>query len=238
VEGRMKNWFLKGAVILCCLNFAVGCATIIHGTTQEVHINSYPEEAEVWIDGSIHGKTPAKVHLARKNDYYLIIRKEGFEESSAKIKRETSGWLLANAVFGGLIGCALDYSSGGAYNLMPAKLNINLTQNGAELPAGKEKGVYEMPAKLELDHNFKKMLLDGNVSLMYRDFAWRESVIMGTGIQGFDKKIQGKFAKTSIYISEGDVFFMQIDSNIIYEIEVLLEQDKKLFLGFKKLQPE
>jgi hypothetical protein len=240
----MKIWILKGVIILCCLNMALGCATIIHGTAQDIQINTSPEDAEVWIDGSNRGTTPSKITLSRKNDYYVIVKKEGFEESSTKIRRETSGWLLGNIIFGGLIGCAIDFSSGGAYDLHPKNLDIILTESEqlndslnspTNVAAAKTK--YEMPAslKLELEHNNSKTLFDGKISLTYKDFAWRESVIMGTGILGFSESREEPFSRTSLNISEKDVFYMQVDSKTVYEIAVTREQDKKLYLELKQL---
>jgi hypothetical protein len=237
----MKIWILKGAVILCCIKFAVGCATIIHGTGQNIQVNSDPDEAEIWIDGANYGNTPSRVFLSRKNDYYLVIKKEGFEDSATKIKRETSGWLLGNIVFGGLIGCGIDFSSGGAYDLHPDKFLVNLTRkeitSDTDFPAAKEKKVYQMPLflNLELEHNIPKVLFNGKVSLTYKDFAWRESVIMGADIVGFAKKTTDEYSKTSIYFSKGDLFYMKINSGNTYQVEVIQEQYKKVYLELRKM---
>jgi hypothetical protein len=111
-----------------CVRLVVGCATIIHGSSQDISISSSPDEAEVWIDGARMGSTPTKVTLKRKNDYLVTIKKEGYKEATVKIESTTSAWIIGNVVFGGIIGCGIDFISGGAYDLKPERVDINLTE--------------------------------------------------------------------------------------------------------------
>jgi hypothetical protein len=114
--------------IALCVRLAVGCATIIHGSTQDISISSAPDQAEVWIDGSRMATTPTKVTLKRKDNYLVTIKKEGYKEATVKIEGTTSAWIIGNVIFGGIIGCGVDFITGGAYDLKPERLDINITK--------------------------------------------------------------------------------------------------------------
>ena len=118
-------------VIFICLRLAVGCATIIHGSTQDINISSAPDQAEVWIDGARMATTPTKVTLKRKDDYLVTIKKEGYKKATVKIEGTTSAWIIGNVIFGGIIGCGVDLITGGAYDLKPERVDINLTKLAA-----------------------------------------------------------------------------------------------------------
>lgn len=115
-------------LVLLCLLMAIGCGTISHGTRQDITIRSTPADAEVWVDDQLVGTTPDTVNLARRDDHVVKIIKEGFKEIEFKIKSKTSGALFGNLLFGGLIGCIVDWSSGGAYTLSPDEITVHLSE--------------------------------------------------------------------------------------------------------------
>jgi len=65
----MKQRLAQFVVIAICIRLAVGCATIIHGSSQDIDISSAPDQAEVWIDGARMGTTPTKVSLKRNGTF-------------------------------------------------------------------------------------------------------------------------------------------------------------------------
>lgn len=127
----MKHRISQLVIIVLCVRLATGCATIIHGTTQDIDISSAPDQAEVWIDGARMASTPTKVTLKRKDNYLVTIKKEGYKEATVKIEGTTSAWIIGNIIFGGIIGCGIDLISGGAYDLKPERLDINMTKLAA-----------------------------------------------------------------------------------------------------------
>lgn len=124
----MKQRLAQFVMIAISLRLAIGCATIIHGSSQDVNISSSPDEAEVWIDGARMGTTPTKVNLKRKSDYLVTVKKEGYKEATVKIEGSTSAWIIGNVIFGGIIGCGIDFITGGAYDLKPERVDINMTK--------------------------------------------------------------------------------------------------------------
>jgi hypothetical protein len=103
-----------------------GCATIIHGTTQEVSITTDPSEATLCVDGRENYKSPAKITMKRKDDHIVEVAKEGFDKENINIKSVISGAVAGNLLLGGLIGIGVDAISGGASRLEPDNINVRL----------------------------------------------------------------------------------------------------------------
>ena len=93
------------------------CATIMHGTDQDIGFSSNPTNAKVIIDGQPRGATPVVVKLARKDNHIVRMELDGYQPFEATLTRGTSGWVWGNVVFGGLIGLAVDAMSGGLYKI-------------------------------------------------------------------------------------------------------------------------
>jgi PEGA domain len=122
----------------------VGCATIMHGSEQEIGFSSTPTNAKVSIDGQPRGQTPVVVKLARKEKHVVRMELDGYQPFEAALTRGTSGWVWGNIVFGGVIGLAVDAMSGGLYqineNSVAAQLQAAnaLQQGGERRPPGDE----------------------------------------------------------------------------------------------------
>lgn len=54
-------------------------ATIFHGTTQNISINSDPEGAEVYVDGQLMGTTPVTLTLKKGKYKTIEIRKKCYK---------------------------------------------------------------------------------------------------------------------------------------------------------------
>ena len=118
---------LLGALLI------VSCATIIHGTKQSISLNSVPSGANVTRQGAHIGTTPAIVELPRNStNVVLTFEKDGYEPIEIILNRKVDGWIVGNIVFGGIIGLAVDFISGGAYKLSPAEVNAALTELKAQ----------------------------------------------------------------------------------------------------------
>jgi len=117
--------------------FLTGCGTIIHGTTEQVGVTSSPSGATVEIDNTKIGETPLTQELSRKDSHSVKVSMDGYESYEMIINRNTSGWVWGNIVFGGLIGLAVDATTGGMYKLNPNEINAQLKESGrAEFAEG------------------------------------------------------------------------------------------------------
>ena len=123
------------ALILMLGHF--NCATIVHGTKQDISIKSAPAQAEVIIktkggDVVFKGKTPATAKLQRKNEYDVFIRLEGYKETKVHISKSFDALYLGNLVCGGVVGLLIDAMNGAMNKLEPGEINVTLV----EAPAG------------------------------------------------------------------------------------------------------
>lgn len=109
---------------------AAGCATIMHGSGQEVSVASTPTGARVTVDNAEVGRTPYVANLKRKDKHVIRIDMEGYQPYELPIARSTSGWVWGNIVFGGLPGLAVDAITGGLYKLKPEQVEATLAQSG------------------------------------------------------------------------------------------------------------
>lgn len=114
-----------------CVFFALlmfsGCGTLIHGTEQEVNIQSNPPGASVIIDGVERGQTPVSVELSRKSRHTISVSLFGYNSYQIMVDRKFSAW----ALLGGPIGILIDDATGGMYKLLPERINAQLQVQGA-----------------------------------------------------------------------------------------------------------
>jgi PEGA domain-containing protein len=123
------------AVVLC------SCASIIHGTHQDVGISSNPTGAQVSVDGQVKGTTPVVANLTRKDNHIVRIELAGYKPYETTLTRKVSGWVWGNIVFGGLIGLAVDAINGALYNLTPEQVSAALLAGTARMVPSRD-GVY------------------------------------------------------------------------------------------------
>ena len=95
------------------------------GGSQTVGIATNPVDATVTIEGQKY-TTPARIDLKRSQNYTGIVEKDGYETASFTITKKISGWIWGNIVFGGLIGLVVDLAIGGAHNLAPENVTVDL----------------------------------------------------------------------------------------------------------------
>jgi hypothetical protein len=115
-------------VLLLLLN---ACATIMHGGEEQVAVSSTPPGALIYVDNTKTG-TPAMIWLARKSTHTIVISEDGYEDESFTVSRSLSPWLFGNLFLfppvGTLIGFFVDWGSGGAWELQPDDVHVNMRQ--------------------------------------------------------------------------------------------------------------
>jgi hypothetical protein len=124
----LETGLLKIITALACLLSIGGCATIMHGDSQEVEISSIPAGAVAYIEGNSF-ITPARVRLKRGyplQEQQILFQKEGFKPAYAKIEQKLSGWLWGDIIWGILPGLAVDAITGAAFDLHPTQITAIL----------------------------------------------------------------------------------------------------------------
>jgi len=142
-----------GGIVLLLMT---GCATIIHGTRQDVGISSTPTGASVTIDNLQSGTTPVFSKLRRKDNHVVRISLPGYQPMDLTLTSSVSGWVWGNVAIGGLIGLAVDAISGGMYKLSPEELSAALGATSAESVTKSGDGIYVI-AVLKPEANWVKV---------------------------------------------------------------------------------
>jgi hypothetical protein len=113
--------------------FFVGCASIVHQTTQQVPVKSEPAGAAITVAcGDVYNDpklvTPAVVTVHRKPNHCSIsLAKSGYQPASVSLKKTMSGWYAGNILFGGIIGLIVDAANGAMNNRTPAAVDVTLS---------------------------------------------------------------------------------------------------------------
>jgi hypothetical protein len=101
-----------------CLMLFAGCSTITTGTTQPVAISTPGAEgAECALDspeiGTVHVITPAQVVLSKsQHSVRVSCRKECYTDGQGLINSHFEEMTAGNILVGGVVGVAVDASSG------------------------------------------------------------------------------------------------------------------------------
>lgn len=123
--------------LLCCLgSLIISCATIMNPDMVNVPVTTTPPSAKLVINGQEY-RSPATVQAPRgKGDFKLHIEKEGYEPIDIMLTQSPDGWLWGNVLFGGLIGLAVDFITGDAYDFDPEYVSVELQKSHISLRDG------------------------------------------------------------------------------------------------------
>jgi hypothetical protein len=120
-------------LVLCAVALTSGCASLTGTPGQSVTVETRNQNGDAVSDvtcklantkGNWYVKTPGSVMITRSNDDMQIsCEKEGLPAGKASAVSATKGAMAGNIIFGGLVGAAIDHSSGAAYEY-PALLRI------------------------------------------------------------------------------------------------------------------
>lgn len=121
--------------VLLTASLLTGCASIIHGSKQDVRVTSNPSGAVVRVNLNNQATTtPGVLTLNRKEiGYVLTFEKQGYKPVEVSLRRTVDGWLFGNVLFGGVVGIVIDFASGSAYKLTPTEVEVVLGDQSASL---------------------------------------------------------------------------------------------------------
>ena len=129
------------------------CATSTRGTSQKFNIDTTPTAANVELSTGQTCVSPCQLKLKRKKGFSVTATKEGYQPAKAVVDSRVRGGGVAggagNIVAGGLIGIAVDASSGAMNDLTPNPLHLTLKP--VEAPAVVEAPVAPVEAAPAID---------------------------------------------------------------------------------------
>ena len=135
----------KGIALLIALLASARCATIKHGTTQPILVESDPSGAVISLKcdkDSIPnlGSTPITIQVNRKSKSCAIgVQKDGYVPASVLLHRTVSGAYAGNLVLGGAVGLVADAADGAMYKQEPAVVQVEA--GGARPPTDHDAAV-------------------------------------------------------------------------------------------------
>jgi hypothetical protein len=111
-----------------------GCASIVTGSNQVVSVETLSKGEKVSgaqcalqnPKGTFYVTTPGTVTIQRAyDDLNVRCEKKGLEPGVATVKSATKAMAFGNIIFGGVVGAAVDASSGAAYDY-PTLITVNM----------------------------------------------------------------------------------------------------------------
>jgi len=77
------------------------CASVLGTKAKDFDFNSNPTGATVTIDGQPGGTTPVKVHLSNIKEHVIVFHRDGYQDASCTLTRETgAGWVVLDVLMG------------------------------------------------------------------------------------------------------------------------------------------
>lgn len=145
----LRTIIMGGAIAIA--TFCSGCASIVGGQNQSVSVTTAAsdgndvEGAKCSLQndkGSWYATTPGSVTVRRSyNDLLVTCKLDGVAPGTASVKSTTKALAFGNAIFGGVIGVAVDTASGAAYDYpnsirvaMPVGAAASAAPGSAPLP--------------------------------------------------------------------------------------------------------
>jgi hypothetical protein len=125
----MKEKLLVASLFFVTM-WSSGCATIMTGKYQNIHVTSEPPGVKVRSGTGVSITTPGSFDLARNQDHTLVAEYPGCEPQQKELKHGIQGWFWANILVGGIIGGIVDAASGSSDELQPKKVHFNFTSAG------------------------------------------------------------------------------------------------------------
>lgn len=126
----MKTTLLTSAIL--CITTLSGCATMTRGTTEALVVESEPSGAKVTLSNGMKGTTPTSFKVKRKKDLIITVSKPGYESATINVTPQISSaggaGMAGNILFGGVIGVAVDASSGAMNELKPNPVKVTLNR--------------------------------------------------------------------------------------------------------------
>lgn len=125
------------ATVVIALSLS-GCATIVEGSDQTVTVTTTPSGAmcELKRDGqvvAVVNPTPGSASIDKsKHDVSVTCSKEGYQGGGGALSSKFQGMTFGNILFGGIIGVAVDASSGAMHQYEPS---IHVTLIPEEFPS-------------------------------------------------------------------------------------------------------
>ena len=127
------------------------CATVTRGSSQQFSVQSTPPGAQVTTSNGFECQaTPCTFRMPRKDAFRITVSKYGYVAQTHDVTSSVSGAggtaMAGNILIGGLIGGAIDATSGAMNDLKPNPLIVTLRTPAEEAVAAQAPAAATTPA--------------------------------------------------------------------------------------------
>jgi hypothetical protein len=125
------RWILLAAAVL-----VAGCASMTRGTQNQVQITSDPPGAEAKTSAGHACVTPCTLAFGRKDEFSVVISKAGYESQEVPVRTQLANagaaGFAGNVLVGGVVGMAVDASTGATLEHCPNPVAVTLRRIGRD----------------------------------------------------------------------------------------------------------
>lgn len=97
---------------------------------KEIQRDNEGKKDQDQFRGPLVGVTPAVFSLARKGEYTVTVRKEGYQTAVVEVKNKVAkggaAGMAGNVLVGGILGAGVDAGTGAMLNLVPNPIDLRL----------------------------------------------------------------------------------------------------------------
>jgi hypothetical protein len=122
----MRPRLIKPLVLLPAALISAGCATLFSPGPTPVRFESDAPGAEVYVDGTMRGKTPLTLRLDNKKSVAVTFRMAGRPEQTVQLRTKVRPAFVVLDVIGGLIPVVVDAATGEWKRLDPTTVNVTM----------------------------------------------------------------------------------------------------------------
>jgi len=128
----------KSALVTLILLFVSlqGCSSLVHGTTQDLQINTVPQGVRATI-GTQTCVTPCSLTVQR-DAQTIQVEKDSFRKTFDLEKKFQYGAALFGNILWAEIGIIIDVASGGAWEISPVNLSLDMPDGGQQEPSSRK----------------------------------------------------------------------------------------------------
>lgn len=102
---------------------------MFQGSKKSVSIRSFTPDASIYVDGELKGKDAVNVLLKRKQNHYVVVKKENCQSQTVEIKRKLQWtWIAFDAAFNWWA-FATDAPTGAWYTFKKKDITVELQCN-------------------------------------------------------------------------------------------------------------
>jgi hypothetical protein len=105
-------------MVLTIFTMNTGCATIMHGSSATIHIESEEPGAKIYVDDEFVGTRDVAIEVSKKRSPVISVRKAGCDEGTAVVEKKFDAATLWGLLWDfGLISILIvDFAATGAVN--------------------------------------------------------------------------------------------------------------------------